>query len=162
MTDNPDDLPLRPQTPITLTYQPTGVPGEALFWVVAQLWGILAQEYPDLAREYENKGTGEGIFPRGTQLGKILAPKNPIIVPPSASHQSKQSRFLTYPELKSVKGIKAHSRTISRWEKADQFPQHIEISPGRKVWYEHEVDEWMRERAEARPLRVLNKRKLGI
>ena len=71
----------------------------------------------------------------------------------------KTSRILTYAELKSVKGITATRPTISRWEEKGQFPQRIQISPGRIGWYEHEVDEHVSEKAEARHLSVRNKRK---
>jgi prophage regulatory protein len=76
--------------------------------------------------------------------------------------RKKQSRILSYRELKSVKGLNYSRPTLARWEEKGEFPQRIQISPGRIGWYEHEVDEHVAEKAEARHLSVRNKRKPGI
>jgi prophage regulatory protein len=62
----------------------------------------------------------------------------------------KQSRILTYPELKSLKGIGYCRQHLRRMEDAGEFPCRIQLSPGRVGWYEHEIDEWLRKRADAR------------
>ena len=62
----------------------------------------------------------------------------------------KQSRILTYPELKLRKGIPYSRQHLERLEKAGEFPRRIQISAGRIGWYEHEIDEWLRKKADAR------------
>ena len=62
----------------------------------------------------------------------------------------KQSRILTYPELKSLKGINFCRQHLDRLEKAGKFPRRIQISPARIGWLESEVDAWLQSKAEAR------------
>jgi predicted DNA-binding transcriptional regulator AlpA len=157
-----------------ITFEKSEVPGEALFRLAAQLLKLMEQERPDFARGCEgDKCQEEAIFRLGSQLWKIIGQKWPDyfggsrvprqIVDLRVARQEKQSSpLLTYPELKSKKGISYCRLQIDRLEKKHQFPQRIKIGRGRIAWYEHEIDDWVRERAEARPLRVRNKRKPGI
>ena len=64
--------------------------------------------------------------------------------------QERQSRILLYHELKSLKGIPYSRVHVRRLEKAGEFPRRIQISRGRMGWYEHEIDEWLRKKADAR------------
>jgi prophage regulatory protein len=61
----------------------------------------------------------------------------------------KQSRLLTFNELKTLKGISYTRQHIERLEKANKFPQRIKIG-ARVYWYEHEIDEWIQSKADAR------------
>jgi predicted DNA-binding transcriptional regulator AlpA len=61
----------------------------------------------------------------------------------------KQSRLLSYKELKTLKGISYSSTHIDRLEKKGDFPKRIKIG-SRKYWYEHEIDEWIQSKADAR------------
>ena len=61
----------------------------------------------------------------------------------------KQSRLLTFNELKTLKGISYTRQHIERLEKADKFPKRIKIG-ARVYWYEHEIDEWKQSEAAAR------------
>jgi len=63
---------------------------------------------------------------------------------------NKQSRILTYPELKSLKGIGYCRVQLHRLEDAGEFPSRIPISAGRIDWYEHEIDAWLESKADAR------------
>ncbi len=39
---------------------------------------------------------------------------------------------------------------IARLEKAGLFPERIQLGPNRVGWFEHEVLEWLKERADKR------------
>lgn len=61
----------------------------------------------------------------------------------------KQSYVLSYKELKSLKGIPYSRQHLYRLEEAGAFPKRIRI--GAKIgWYEHEIDEWLQSKADAR------------
>jgi prophage regulatory protein len=72
--------------------------------------------------------------------------------PSPQSAAKKQSRLLSYKELKSLKGISYVRQHIDRLEEAGKFPKRIKIG-ARVYWYEHEVDEYVRAHAEARSLK---------
>jgi prophage regulatory protein len=61
----------------------------------------------------------------------------------------KQSRLLSYKELKILKGITYARQHLNRLEKAGEFPQRIKIG-ARVYWYEHEIDEYVLRHADAR------------
>jgi len=54
-------------------------------------------------------------------------------------------RLLAFPELRSEKGIRLSRQTIWRMMKVSPpgFPLCVHISPGRVVWHEDEVDEYL-------------------
>jgi predicted DNA-binding transcriptional regulator AlpA len=68
----------------------------------------------------------------------------------------KISRILSFKELKTLKGI-PYSRThINRLIKEGKFPASFALNPerpGRIGWWEDEIDDWLRARAEGRPWR---------
>ena len=73
--------------------------------------------------------------------------KSPTPLPVSVI--KKQSRWLSYKELKPLKGI-SYSRThLKRLEDAGKFPKRIK-SGARVYWCEHEIDEWKQNQADAR------------
>ncbi len=76
-----------------------------------------------------------------------VAAESPTPLPQKAAE--KQSRWLTYNELKTLKGISCHRITLKRWEEAGTFPKRIK-SGARVYWYEHEIDEWKQSEAAAR------------
>ncbi len=61
-------------------------------------------------------------------------------------------RILTYPELKSLKGIPYSRQYLAVLEKAEKFPRRVSlgIGKGRIGWIEAEIDEWLKDRAAAR------------
>jgi prophage regulatory protein len=59
-------------------------------------------------------------------------------------------RILTKPELK--KKIGYSSQHTARLEKEGKFPQRIQLGPCRVGWLESEVDDWILEKANNRPL----------
>jgi predicted DNA-binding transcriptional regulator AlpA len=61
----------------------------------------------------------------------------------------KQSRLLTFNELKTLKGIDDTRQNIHRLEKANKFPQRIKMG-ARVYWYEHEIDGYVQRHADAR------------
>ena len=46
------------------------------------------------------------------------------------------------------------SAHIDRLEKAGGFPKRVRLSPSRVGWLESEIQEWIRERTEARDVRA--------
>ena len=90
-------------------------------------------------------------------LFKVLA-ENGAEEVPEKSHAplpqnpaKKQSPWLTYKQLKTLKGISYTRQHIERLEKAGKFPKRIKPNGGSRVyWYEHEVDEWKQREADAR------------
>ena len=150
-----------------ITFETSEVPGEALFRLAAQLLKLVEQTNPDFfARRYEGgRCRGEDIFHLGSQLWKIKGPKWPDYFAGSrvprqiedsrvARQKKESSPILTYPELKSKKGISYSRQHIARLEEANKFPRRIQIGPGRIGWLEHEIDAWVIEKAEARRTRV--------
>jgi prophage regulatory protein len=49
-------------------------------------------------------------------------------------------RLLTFPELRSKKGIPYTRQHLSRLEKAGLFPRRVQLSASRVAWIEDEVD----------------------
>ena len=72
-----------------------------------------------------------------------------IHAPLPGSVIKKQSRWLSYKELKSLKGISYSRIHLKRLEDAGKFPKRIECG-ARVYWCEHEVDEWKQRQADAR------------
>lgn len=52
-------------------------------------------------------------------------------------------KLLTYPELRSQKGIVYQRDHLRRKCKAGEFPQPVALSPRRIGWVESEVDGWL-------------------
>jgi len=104
--------------------------------------------------------TGKTPQLRAAALPELLAKSEARQVPaPMHSRASrdlsgvatkKQSRILTYAELKPVKGINFSRQHLARLEKAGKFPHRIQVSPARIGWVEFEVDAWLQSKAEAR------------
>jgi prophage regulatory protein len=69
--------------------------------------------------------------------------------PSPGSVIKKQSRWLSYKELKPLKGISYSRIHLKRLEDAGKFPKRIECG-ARVYWCEHEVDEWKQRQADAR------------
>ena len=61
-------------------------------------------------------------------------------------------RILTYPELKTLKGISFSRQYLAVLEATGKFPQRVPlgIGNGRIGWIEAEIDEWLKGRAAAR------------
>ncbi len=76
-----------------------------------------------------------------------VTPKSPTPAPQSEA--KKQSRWLNYKELKSLKGISYSRIHLKRLEVAGKFPKRIDTG-GRVYWPEHEIDEWKQNQADAR------------
>ena len=74
-------------------------------------------------------------------------------LPRDLTPKKKQSRILTYAELKTLKGITYSRQHLKRLEDAGKFPRRINPSPGRMGWLEDEVDEWLQSKADARALK---------
>jgi prophage regulatory protein len=55
-------------------------------------------------------------------------------------------RLLTFPELKSRKGIPYVRQHLSRMEDAGLFPRRVQVGPNRVGWFESEIDEFLRNR----------------
>jgi prophage regulatory protein len=142
---------------VVLTFEKSEVPGEALFRLAAQLLDVLDQGRPDFAHRYEGDRKREAIFRLGSQLWRIVAPKCPhlfvgsrvawrIVDPRVAQPKEENPSLLTYPELKSKKGIDFTPQHINRLEDDGKFPRHFKLNPGgrgKNFWWEHQIDEWM-------------------
>ena len=59
-------------------------------------------------------------------------------------------RFLSFPQLKSEKGLVYSRRHLRRLEIAGRFPRSVAISEGRIAWVESEVDQWLADKVAAR------------
>ena len=95
-----------------------------------------------------------GIFKLPALLKELA--KNRAVEVAAESHtplpqkaEKKQSRLLTFNELKTLKGIDDTRQNIHRLEKAGKFPKRIKIG-ARVYWYEHEIDEYVLRHADAR------------
>ena len=92
-------------------------------------------------------------------LLKVLAENGAEEVAPNSHKPSpqsvtkKQSRWLTYNEVKTLKGISYSRVHLKRLEDAGKFPKRIKIG-ARIYWYEHEVDEWKLSKANARSIKA--------
>ena len=88
-------------------------------------------------------------------LVKVLAENGAEEVAPNSHKPSpqsvtkKQSRWLSYKELKSLKGISYSRIQLKRLEDAGKFPKRIK-SGARIYWWEHEIDEWKQSEAASR------------
>ena len=81
-----------------------------------------------------------------------VAPNSHTPLPQSVT--KKQSRWLTYKELKTLKGISYRRIHLKRLEDAGKFPKRIK-SGARIYWYEHEIDEWKQSQADARSRKMV-------
>ncbi len=61
-------------------------------------------------------------------------------------------RILRKPELKDKIG--KSDATIYREEKAGRFPKRVKLGANSVGWLESEIEEWIREKAEARECRA--------
>lgn len=59
-------------------------------------------------------------------------------------------KVLSFPELKSEKGIRFSRPHLYRLMKAKKFPAAIKLGEATTGWIESEVDDWMTERAKER------------
>ena len=59
-------------------------------------------------------------------------------------------KFLTYRELKLIKGIPYCRVHLRRMMRAGTFPQAVQLGPNSAAWVEEEVDRWSEERASER------------
>jgi len=59
-------------------------------------------------------------------------------------------RMLTYPELKSMKGIPYSRVHIRRLRLAGAFPQAVKLGGNTLAWVEAEIDDWLEEKAAER------------
>ena len=69
--------------------------------------------------------------------------------PSPQSVTKKQSRWLSYKELKPLKGISLSRIQLQRREDEGTFPKRIK-SGARIYWWEHEIDEWKQSEAASR------------
>ncbi len=74
-----------------------------------------------------------------------------IHAPLPGSVIKKQSRWLNYKELKTLKGISYCRVHLKRLEDSGEFPKRVRIG-ARIYWLEHEVDEWKESKADARSI----------
>jgi len=58
-------------------------------------------------------------------------------------------RILSHEDLKAEKGIKYSAYHLRRLENDKRFPKRLHLG-GRVAWVEEEVDDWIREKMEAR------------
>jgi prophage regulatory protein len=59
-------------------------------------------------------------------------------------------KLIPYSDLKEKKGIKYSRVHVSRLEKADKFPKHVNLGPQSIGWLEEEVDAWIAAKAAER------------
>jgi prophage regulatory protein len=59
-------------------------------------------------------------------------------------------KLIPYSDLKEKKGIKYSRVHVSRLEKADKFPKHVNLGPQSIGWLESEVDDWIAAKAAER------------
>ena len=59
-------------------------------------------------------------------------------------------KLIPYNDLKEKKGIKYSRVHVSRLEKADKFPKHVNLGPQSIGWLEAEVDDWIAAKAAER------------
>jgi prophage regulatory protein len=55
------------------------------------------------------------------------------------------ARFLSFSELKTMKGIRWGRMHIDRLERAGKFPRRVRLSTGTVAWLESEIDDYMAE-----------------
>jgi prophage regulatory protein len=61
-----------------------------------------------------------------------------------------QLRVLLQRDLKPVKGISLSRSRIHELVKKKEFPAPFKLGEGWNAWFEHEIDEWLLERAKSR------------
>jgi prophage regulatory protein len=59
-------------------------------------------------------------------------------------------KFLTYAELKPVKGIGYTRRHLRDLVAAGKFPRPVELSAARIAWVEDEIDQWQADKVSLR------------
>jgi prophage regulatory protein len=59
-------------------------------------------------------------------------------------------KLLAYSDLKPTKGIRYSKVQLWRKEKRGEFPKRVPLGAARHGWLEHEIDEWIAARAQAR------------
>jgi prophage regulatory protein len=59
-------------------------------------------------------------------------------------------KVLSFPELKSRKGVPYTRAHVRRLVGAGEFPAPVQLSPHRICWVESEIDEWLKARIAAR------------
>jgi prophage regulatory protein len=59
-------------------------------------------------------------------------------------------KLIPYNDLKEKKGIKYSRVHVSRLEKANKFPKHVNLGPQSIGWLESEVDDWIAAKAAER------------
>jgi predicted DNA-binding transcriptional regulator AlpA len=74
-------------------------------------------------------------------------------LPVAANDNVAGHKLLTFPELKSVKGIPFTRRHIARLEDNGAFPARVNIGQHRVGWIELEIDQHIAEKIAARPPR---------
>jgi prophage regulatory protein len=52
-------------------------------------------------------------------------------------------KVLTYPDLKSEKGIRYSRQHLIRLEQDGKFPKRIPLGAGRHGWLDHEIDAYI-------------------
>jgi predicted DNA-binding transcriptional regulator AlpA len=62
-------------------------------------------------------------------------------------------KFLTFEELKAVKGIPYTRRHIRNLTITGEFPEPVTLGESRICWVESEIDEWMAKKESARARR---------
>ncbi len=68
----------------------------------------------------------------------------------TASETSRRKRVLDFKDLYERKGIRWSRPVLRRKMAEDGFPVPYSISDRRTVWWEHEVDAWLDEKARER------------
>jgi predicted DNA-binding transcriptional regulator AlpA len=64
--------------------------------------------------------------------------------------KNENKRVLTWPQLRTEKGIPWTRQRVWQLEKANQFPRRFWLGGNTIAWWEHEVDAWLEERAKSR------------
>jgi prophage regulatory protein len=59
-------------------------------------------------------------------------------------------RMLSFPDLKSEKGIRFSRQHIDRLVKAKRFPRPVKLGEQTNGWPEDEIDRWLRDRIKER------------
>jgi predicted DNA-binding transcriptional regulator AlpA len=79
--------------------------------------------------------------------------KKRMNLPIPANDNVAGQKLLTFPELKSVKGIPFTRRHIARLEDNGAFPARVNIGQHRVGWIELEIDQHIAKKIAARPPR---------
>ena len=59
-------------------------------------------------------------------------------------------KLLAYDDLKPSKGISYSKVQLWRLERLGKFPKRVPLGANRHGWAEHEIDEWIEQRIQAR------------